>query len=226
MTYRPRVCGVWPALSGCGRGGSVDRPTCTVSLSGRGLTGRQPRVTRLGRNRGPTRSTELIVEEDDQERHDVKSRYPDLPIFDLRQPHHQQQPAKTSHRREGIGDAAEGQQDNVPPWSRPPRRSASWRRPVPRAPRYPRWSTLRSAKPGRLPDFWRIGQFRAMQQRTTASRSHRGGGGSSVITTCGCLRRITARCPSSCCSARDGLQLAVDPGPRTGGGRKLVLLDE
>ena len=122
MTYRPRVCGVWPALSGCGRGGSVDRPTCTVSLSGRGLTGRQPRVTRLGRNRGPTRSTELIVEEDDQERHDVKSRYPDLPIFDLRQPHHQQQPAKTSHRREGIGDAAEGQQDNVPPWSRPPRR--------------------------------------------------------------------------------------------------------
>ena len=26
------------------------------------------------------------------------------------------------------------------------------------------------AKPGRLPDFWRIGQFRAMQQRTTASR--------------------------------------------------------
>ena len=65
------------ALSGCGRGGSVDRPTCTVSLSGRGFdwssaTGYPPRKkSRANSVHG------LIVEEDDQERHDVKSRYPE-----------------------------------------------------------------------------------------------------------------------------------------------------
>ena len=108
-----------------------------ISRTESDLAGRTsgPEIThRTGANPSATSSSqpvqneirpgELIVENHDHKRGDVRASEPDLSRLDLRQAHHEQKPSESPDRSERVRDAAKQQQHSMAPAHRGPRR---WR---------------------------------------------------------------------------------------------------